>query len=79
LYSWYDARVTPRALHLTQIVCLVIVLGGIAAYWGYEFNRKRRRVRRRILAGRCVTCGHDLRGTAERCPECGTIPVKANT
>ena len=55
----------------------VLLLSGILpGVWVRGFAH-RRRAARRARAGRCPACGYDLRGTTHRCPECGTIPVRA--
>jgi hypothetical protein len=49
------------------IVSLFAVVPVVA---GVQLVRSRRRTRR-IRAGQCVACGYDLRGSPDRCPECG--------
>jgi hypothetical protein len=59
----------------------------VAKYWLFPFAlffwaslivqwRASKVIRKRKRMGCCLTCGYDLRATPDRCPECGTIPLK---
>lgn len=51
----------------------VLVLGGVIYLYVKrridEFEHRRRN-------GLCLKCGYDLRGTPNRCPECGAVPTE---
>jgi hypothetical protein len=55
---------------------LILLLGAEPAWWLFDLPARRRR--KRLAAGQCVTCGYDLTATPERCPECGTVSLKAS-
>lgn len=59
--------------HVGELAGVGVVLAIVAGYplWLLvTFLGIRRRTARRS-AGRCVTCGYDVRGNRDRCPECG--------
>ncbi len=71
-FSWIEWRFILRMPHW-----FVVLLAAILPAWRFGgFARRRRRYR--LEHGLCVHCGYDLRGTPERCPECGTpAPARA--
>lgn len=60
-----------------QIPCWFLALLGVpmTVYSALGFRNHFRRHRRRA-AGLCLLCGYDLRGSPDRCPECGKLPEK---
>lgn len=61
--TWHGRVIVPFWLP----ALLSAILPAVAAA---RYVRERRSNRRRAR-GLCVVCGYDLRGTPDRCPECG--------
>jgi hypothetical protein len=56
---------------------LIAVTLILPAFWLWTWRRQRQ-AEWRLVHGYCPACGYDLRGSKERCPECGIpIPAKA--
>lgn len=54
-------------IYLPPVLAVIFLVG---------WNRRRKRMKR-IEAGLCEACGYDVRGSADRCPECGTAIRKS--
>lgn len=74
IWDWYVPQRRGVALILDRLL-LPLLLLGYFGWIGREALLEKRRERWQ-REGRCLTCGYDLKETKERCPECGTSPVR---
>jgi len=57
----------PREIFFPVMCVLIVLPAGIIRWMSRRDSIREERFRR----GLCLTCGYDLRGGHERCPECG--------
>ena len=58
--------------HVVIVPPWIPTLGLVTALWVQSLLSHYDRRRKRKKLGLCVKCGYDLRGSKDRCPECGT-------
>ena len=63
------SQIPSRSPTLQLFLCSGLYAGTTLALDRTLFSRALKRHRK--LSGLCIGCGYDLRGTPERCPECG--------
>ena len=62
----------PFAAHYRLVAIPLLYFAAVLAVPPLAWLVRSLRGWRRAGAGACARCGYDLRGTPERCPECGT-------
>jgi hypothetical protein len=66
--QWGYPTARSAAVFIPQCA-IALLLGLLPAATLFRLLRRRRRMKR----GLCPLCGYDLRGSPNRCPECGTV------
>ncbi len=76
----YDPNFTVGELVIDGLSTLAMpVLPAVALSFILVWYRRTKLADYRKTHELCVKCGYDLRATPDRCPECGTIPIKENS
>ena len=75
------SSVVPRGSGIAQFApYVVLAIAFSVLHLNLTYRRSRAFLRAELRAGgRCAGCGYDMRGTPERCPECGMLAGVAST
>jgi hypothetical protein len=72
-FSYFHRSSPPFTIRYVQVPQWALIAPPVAITMGLVVLLRRRR----RSPGHCRTCGYDLRGTPDRCPECGTPAARA--
>src|SRR5438105_1114053 len=59
-------------------LCLILLFGATSTLVIARLRREGKMRRDRLARGLCIVCGYDLRGSKDRCPECGMPNLSAH-
>ncbi len=69
--TWQSGKLSGETM-TTVVLPLWITSAFFGAIFAFSYLLPLHRRRKRKKIGLCVKCGYDLRGSNDRCPECGT-------